>query len=166
MARLLGIYRDSRQAADAVTALLDAGFADVTAYSPTPDHALEEAAGGSTSAVHRFVLLGGLFGCFVGFALPIYTVRQWPLITGGKALISIPPFAIIAFELTILFAALGGVLGFLLLVGLPQLKRTALYDARFTEDRYGVHVACARDRAAAAEAILTAQGAEELQHGA
>jgi hypothetical protein len=163
---LLGIYGNPRQAAAAVTALHAGGFAEVEAYSPTPEHALEDAVGGEASTVHRFVLIGGLLGCFVGFALPIYTVLEWPLITGGKALISIPPFVIIAFELTILCAALGGVLGFLVLVGMPRLRRTGLYDTRFTEDRYGVQVACARDRVGAAEAILTAHGAEGLQHEA
>ena len=56
------------------------------------------------SPVRVFVLVGGLLGCLSGFALPIYTVLDWPLITGGMPLISIPPFVVIAFELTILFA--------------------------------------------------------------
>ena len=62
-------------------------------------------------------------GFLSGFAFTIYTVREWPqLITGGKPMVSLPPFTIIAFELTILFGAVVSFLGYLLLSGQPDLK--------------------------------------------
>jgi hypothetical protein len=47
---------------------------------------------------------------------------SWPLIVGGKPIVSIPPFIIIAFALTILFGSLSTFLGFLILSRLPSIR--------------------------------------------
>ena len=47
-----------------------------------------------------------LTGTATGFSLTIWTSLKWELITGGKPVVSIPPFVIIAFELTILLGGL------------------------------------------------------------
>lgn len=72
------------------------------------------------SKLRFFTLLGAACGTLAGFALTIYTALSWHLNTGGKPLISIPPFIIIAFELTILFGALASFIGFLILSRLPS----------------------------------------------
>ena len=110
-----------------------------------------------------FVLIGGLLGCATGFIFPIYTVLDWPLITGGKPLISIPPFVVIAFELTILFASLGGMAGFLLLSRLPRMRGQRAPDRRFTNDMTGISVTCAPEQAAAVRACLARTGASEIR---
>ena len=81
----------------------------------------------------------------LGIALPAYTMLDWPLITGGKPTISIPPLVVISFEVTMLLGALGAVAGFLLLSGLPAFAPPASYDSRFSEDRFGVLVTCESD---------------------
>jgi hypothetical protein len=172
---ILGIF-DAAAKAAAVAATLravphDAAIADVSVYAPTFDHAIDAALGPGKSPVRVFTLIGGLVGCVLGFAFPIYTVLEWPLITGGKAIISIPPFVVIAFELTILLGALMTVVGFLLSSGLPRLRvrgranasTSALYDKRFSDDRWGVLVTCTADRAAAVRAQLEHGGAEEVR---
>jgi hypothetical protein len=163
---LLGVYDSPRQAAAAAAALKTGGFGVVRTYGPTPDHELLAATSTDVSPVRLFVLIGGLLGCFIGFAFPIYTVIDWPLITSGKPLISIPPFVIIAFALTCLLGALAGILGFFALAGMLRLRRVGLYDARFTEDRFGVEVRCASERSAEAQSILAARGAEEIRREA
>ncbi|NQU10863.1 DUF3341 domain-containing protein [bacterium] len=74
------------------------------------------------SPLKYFTFAGALTGLVAGFALTIYTALHWPLITSGKPIISLPPFLIIAFELTILLGALASLLGFLYLTRLPDLK--------------------------------------------
>jgi hypothetical protein len=69
-----------------------------------------------------FTLLGSITGFITGFSFTSYTVKKWSLIVGGKPIIAIPVFVIIAFELTILFGALASFLGFLILTKLPQIK--------------------------------------------
>ena len=75
-----------------------------------------------TSHLRFFTLLGALTGLIGGFALTIFTVMDWPLITAGKPLISIPPFLVIAFELTILLGGILSLVGFLTLARFPSLK--------------------------------------------
>lgn len=85
------------------------------------------------SGVRFFALLGALSGTVSGFALTILTMLHLPLIVGGKPIVSIPPFVIIAFALTILFGCLSTFLGFLLLSGLPGIRRIRSKD----DEEYG-----------------------------
>ncbi len=97
----------------------------VNAVYPHPDHHIEEIFEKYVpkSKLKFFTLLGGLSGTIGGFALTILTVLHWPMITGGKPLISIPAFIVIAFEMTILFGALASLTGFVLLSRVPNFKR-------------------------------------------
>ena len=160
---ILGIYDRATTAAVGVRAVLKEGLGEVITYSPVPDRALDQALHVTLSPVRLFVLIGGLLGCATGFIFPIYTVLDWPLITGGKPLISIPPFVVIAFELTILFASLGGMAGFLLLSRLPRVTGRPAPDARFTNHMTGVSVTCAPGQMAAVRACLERTGASEIR---
>ena len=159
---LLGIFDSGVKAAEAVRAIRRDQLGDVVVYGPTPDHSIDLALGVETSPVRVFVLVGGLLGCFAGFALPIYTVLDWPMITGGKPLISIPPFVVIAFELTILFSAIAGVIAFLGLSGLPRFGQSRVNDPRFSNDRFGVAVTCDAAKEDKVTACLEQAGAEEV----
>jgi len=93
--------------------------------SPIPVHEADVILTEKQSRLRFFTLAGALTGLVTGFAFPIFTVIDWPLITGGKPLISLPPFTIIGFELTILFGALASFAGFLVLSRLPSPRRIA-----------------------------------------
>ena len=162
--RFLGIYDDPHKAAQAIATVRNEGLGQVVAHSPVPNHAIQHALPAEISPVRLFTLIGGLLGCASGFALPIYASLKWSLITGGKPIVSIPSFTVIAFELTIFLAALGGTLGFLILAGLPRIRERGPYDARFTIDRYGVLVVCTNVHCDAARAVLEHTGAEEVRH--
>lgn len=81
---------------------------------------VEEILPGKRSKVRFFALIGAATGTVTGFAFTILTSLSWPLIVGGKPIVSVPPFIIIAFALTILFGALSSFAGFLLLSRLPS----------------------------------------------
>jgi hypothetical protein len=98
---------------------------DIQVLTPHPVEEVDEILRGPSSNVKFFTLFGALAGLLVGFAFTIYTVVSWPLMVGGKPIVSIPAFVIIAFELTILFGALASLGGFLLLSGLPSPKDIA-----------------------------------------
>lgn len=72
-----------------------------------------------------FPLAGGLAGFGGGLALTIYSVLSWPIIVGGKPIVSLPPFLLIGYLLTILFGALATFAGFLLLARLPSVSGLA-----------------------------------------
>ena len=77
-------------------------------------------------------------------------------------IVSITPFVIIAFELTILFGALSGLLGFLVHGRFPRFKPEPRYDMQFTNDRFGVVIRCAAADRPRAEALLRKAGATEV----
>jgi len=77
------------------------------------------------SKLRFFALIGALAGAITGFAFAIFTALHWKLMTSGKPIISVPPFIIIAFALTILFGSLISFAGFLMLSKLPSPKNIA-----------------------------------------
>ncbi|MFH1143380.1 MAG: quinol:electron acceptor oxidoreductase subunit ActD [Candidatus Eisenbacteria bacterium] len=92
----------------------------LTVVTPVPVPHAERWLRVRPSRLRYFTLAGGLAGLAAGFAFPILTALDWPLITGGKPIVSIPPFVIIAFALTILLGALASLFGFLHLTRLPS----------------------------------------------
>jgi len=161
---ILGSFPYVDSAVEAIRDLKKAGFETITVMSPIPHHEIEEALGKKESHVRFFTLIGAILGCISGFALTIYTAVVWPLPTGGKPIISIPPYIIIAFELTILLGALANLLGFLITGRLPNFFRKKMYDKRFCEDRIGIFVSCEEDKMPEVEEILRTSGAEEIHH--
>ena len=161
--RILAIFGDGASAARAASLLRAHDVGDVLAYSPTPDHSILSELQHDVSPVRLFTLIGAGLGCFLGVAFPVYTMLDWPLITGGKPTISIPPLVVIGFAVSMLLGALGGVTGFLSLARLPALSRPALYDPRFSEDRFGVLATCEPGQAESVRTCFRKAGAEELK---
>ena len=164
-ANVLGVFAHVDTTLHAIRALRQQGFSELTVYTPVPVEEIEEEVdkGRPLSRVRLFTLIGGLTGTVTGFFLTIWSALKWDLVTGGKHPVSIPPFVIIGFELTILFGGLSTLLGLLILGRLPKLRPSPTYDPRFTLDRFGVAVACPPDKAEAVTALLTASGAEEVR---
>ncbi len=164
-AGVLGVFAHVDTLVEAIHDLRRQGFTDFTVYSPVPVEEIEAAVehGRPVSPVRLFTLIGGLTGLMTGFALTIWSALKWGLVTGGKPVVSIPPFVIIAFELTILFGGLSTLLAVLVLGRLPALRRSPLYDPRFTVDRFGIAVSCPPENAEAAGQCLRHAGAEEVK---
>lgn len=94
----------------------------IRVITPFPVHEVDEILPRKRSQVRFFALIGAGTGTLTGFALTILTSIEWGIIVGGKPVVSIPPFVIIAFALTILFGSLSTFLGFLLLSRLPSIR--------------------------------------------
>ncbi len=162
---VLGVFAHVDTTVKALEELRGQGYHDLTVYTPVPVHEIEDVLERDrpVSRVRLFTLIGGLTGTCSGFLLTIWSAMQWGLVTGGKPVASIPPFVVIAFELTILFGGLATVIGVVALGGLPRLRPTRTFDPRFTNDRFGVAVHCAPDRRPSVREILRAAGAEEVR---
>jgi molybdopterin-containing oxidoreductase family membrane subunit len=164
-ASVLGVFAHVDTTLQAIRDLRAQGFSDLTVYTPVPveeiEHEVETVR--PLSKVRLFTLIGALTGTATGFFLTIWSSLKWELVTGGKAPVSIPPFVIIAFELTILFGGLASALAILVLGQLPRIKPSPTYDPRFTLDRFGIAVACPPDKVASVQSVLSAAGAEEVR---
>ena len=104
--------------------LLDAGVPArrIQITTPFPVHEALHLLKTPESRLKFFTLTVAVGGFCAGYGLTIYANLHWPLITGGKPVVSLPPFMVIAFELTILLGAIVSLLGFLHLTRLPQPK--------------------------------------------
>jgi len=160
---VMGVWYFVDDATEAVAALREQGSRNLSVYSPVPHHDIERALDQGPSLVRWVTFTGGLLGITGGFALCIYASTSYPLVVGGKELLSLPPFVIIGYESMILLAGVSNLIGMLALARLPQVKSTAPYDPRFTEDRIGIWVPCSGDEAKRIEQLMRGHGAEEVQ---
>lgn len=142
MPTLVGVFEQPLCIAGLAEKLRARGYTDIEVYSPVPSHELDYAVDSRPSRVRRFTLVGGLLGGLTGYALTLWMANDWPIMLGGKPFSSIPPYTIIAFELTILFGGLLTVLGLFLVGGLPKYRLDKTYHARFSADDFGLVVRC------------------------
>ena len=162
-AGLLASYDYVDSAVNAIGELRAGGLKKITAYMPYPDHHIEEALGYDQSPVRVWTLAGGLCGAAGGFALTSFTSMDWPLVTGGKPILSIPAYVIISFEMMVLFGVLATVIGFFINSRLPFVKPMVVYDPEFSAGKFGVYVTVAADRLDQARGILNGQDPSELR---
>jgi len=157
---VLAAFAAPADAARAIRALRSSGFTDVRAAMPAPYPEVMAAVGKPRSPIAFASLPGAALGICCGLALTIGTSLGWHLVTGGKPVVSLPPFAVISFELAILVGALA-TLAALLAGGLYGGRARAFPPGvPFSADRIGVFAA-GGDRRLAAE-ILRASGAGEV----
>jgi molybdopterin-containing oxidoreductase family membrane subunit len=159
---ITGFFAEEDACLHGIAAVRRAGLELGHVFSPFPSERIVEAVDRRPSPVRLWVLLGGIAGCLSGFWLTIGLSLEYPHRTAGMPIVSIPPFVIIAFELTILFGALSGLLGFLVHGRFPQLAPVRGYDVRFSADRFGVVVECPLTDRPQVERLLRQAGASEV----
>ena len=162
MAQLVGVFEDPGKVAEVVGYLRGRGFEDLETYSPAPFAEVDDAVLEKPSRVRIFTLIGGLLGVVAGYAMTIWMANDWQIMLGGKPYSSIPPYTIIAFELTILFGGLLTALGLFIVGRLPRFTRDAAYSARFSAEDFGVAVRCAERDVAEVDGLMRMHGAVEV----
>jgi hypothetical protein len=135
----------------AAKAAREAGYRWFDCHVPFPVHGLDWAMGVKYTILPIFVFFGGLTGLMLAIFLQVFTnsveIDLWAIVpvvgytfeVSGKPLISAPAFVPVAFELTVLFAALTTVGGMLALNKLPCLYHPVLKSRhlkRITDDRF------------------------------
>jgi len=137
----LGIFRDVESAGNGVAGLVRAGFveAQITSLSsvPYPDGVLVKT--GRHSWFRWLTLASGVAGAGAGFCLAAGTAWLYPVQTGDKPIIALYPTGIITFEVTMLFAIIGTMVGMFLEMRLPP-RSKRLYDPAIAEGCIGISV--------------------------
>ena len=99
----------------------DAGYTKWDAHTPFVIHGLDAAMGLKKTILPYIVFVGGLTGTTAGILLQWWTnAVDYPFLISGKPLFSLPANIPVAFETTILFAAISALVGMLALNGLPR----------------------------------------------
>jgi len=122
----------------------DEGFTKWDAHTPFPVHGLDKAMGLKRSPLPWIVLVMGLTGAALGFALQWWVhAKAYPLVISGKPYFSWPAYIPVTFEVAVLFAALGAVLGMLALNRLPMhhhpLFQSSVFE-RVTDDAFFISI--------------------------
>ena len=115
------------------------GYRELDAFTPFPVPELVDIFGLCDSRVRWLGLIGGLFGCGVALFMEMYVNFDYPIDVGGRPQYAISAFAVVAFELTVLFAALFPAFGMFALNGLPRLNYpmiSAKASYRASRDRF------------------------------
>lgn len=143
---LLAEFADTTALLEAVHGLHERGYRQLEAYTPYPVDGLAAALDPVRVSIHRripfWVLIGGLLGGLGTLALQYYSaVISYPINVGGRPDASWPAFLPAALEMTLLFAALFGVVAMLVGNGLPRLHHPLFAVPRFAHaSRAGLFV--------------------------
>ena len=142
----------------------DAGYRQMDAFTPFPIEELTDALGIRHTRLPLFVLCCGIAGCLFGFFMQYYVaVVEYPLNIGGRPLNSWPQFIPITFEMTILFSAIGAVVGMFFRNGLPRPVHPVFNVDRFelaTRDKFFLLIEAADPRFDRAETERFLKGLE------
>ena len=161
---ILGLFQETDAAADGVEAVQAAGFAP-SEYEVLTGLPYPEGAFGEPHVRHRlyvFPLVGAACGLAVALLLTAGTQLGYPVVTGGKPILSLPPMAVVSYEGTMLGAILFTVLGIIFESRLPRVTG-GVYDPRITEGWIGVGVTCDEERLGRAEEALRQAGSQEIR---
>lgn len=160
---VLGLFRDADSAANALDALRAAGFPndslEVLSDAPYPEGAFDE--GDRGHRLHVYTLFGTTIGIIVGLLLTIGTQMAYPLVTGGKPILSIPPMVNVVFETTMLGAIFFTAVGVIRESRLPDFSPQP-YDPRISEGMLGVLVRSPQGRAEDAAQAMRVSGAIDV----
>jgi hypothetical protein len=136
---LLAEFKTPEALIEAVKRVRDEGYRELDTFTPFPVYELFPVLRLRDYRVLWLGLFGGMFGFALAFAMQLYTNFDYPIDVGGRPLYALSAFAVIAFELTVLFAALAPAIGMLALNGLPRLHHPVFGAKAFpraSKDRF------------------------------
>ena len=162
---ILGLFQQPEPAADAMDGLKEAGFElgtfDVLTGTPYPEGAFGEYV--PQHRLFRFPAFGAIIGFTLSLFLTAATQLAYPLVTGGKPILSVFAMLIIMYEMTMLAGVISTVIGIIFESRLPNMK-PGIYDTRITEGWIGVVITLDDEsKVADAEIVLNKAGALEIK---
>ncbi len=161
---LLATFQSPGAAARAIRELRGTGVQGIRAAMPAPYHEVEAALGNPPSQIGWWTLGGAIVGLASGYALTCWTSADWPLVIGGKPIVSPIPYTVIAFECMVLIGALVNLVAVLTSAFVGRRRARMPQRPAFSQNRIGVFVPCASGTAeGSCEMILRREGAEEVE---
>lgn len=157
---ILATFDEPADAARAIRTLRDRGIRDLHAGLPAPFPEVVAALAKPRSAIDYVTMPGALLGLVLGILFPILTSLSWPLVTGGKQIVSVPAFVVIIFEMTVLFGSVANLIAVTVRSFLGGGTGAFPRGESFNADRIGVFAAGGGEEA---ERVFREAGAVEVR---
>ena len=129
---LMAVFETPADAMHAAEQVRDAGYSKWDVHTPFPVHGMDAAMGLPNSKVGWFTFIGGVTGYTTGMTMIWWmNAYDYKIVIGGKPMFS--PFYTfpVSYELTILLASFGSLIGMFLLNRLPRLHHPLLKNRKF-----------------------------------
>jgi hypothetical protein len=136
---LLAEFRSPEDLIAAARKAREAGYRDLDAFTPFPVEGLDRILHLPRPSISFVGLGGAVAGAGIALAMQLFTNYDYPLNVGGRPIYALSAFAVVTFELTILFSALAMLVGMLWQNGLPRLSYPVFGAERFdraSRDRF------------------------------
>jgi len=161
---VVGSFDDEKVLFPAVKRVRAAGFKIHDVYTPYAVHGLDHALGLRQTSLHTAAFIFGITGTAtailgIGWCFDV----DWLLNIGGKPHFPLPAMIPIAFELTVLFAAVGMTYTFCWLCQLAPGAKKHVFNPRSSDDKFVMVVECTeKTNVGEAQTFLSTVGAEEV----
>ena len=163
---LLGEFGSPEGLLAAVLGAREAGARDLDAFTPYPVDEVADALGFRDTRIPWLGLIGGVVGLVAAYAMQIGVNLDYSLDIGGRPLIALQAFALIGFELTVLFSVSFMILGLFVTNHLPRYHHPLFSVDRFeraTRDGFFLFVPTdAESDVAETDALLRRLGATTI----
>lgn len=165
----LAEYKDPTHLVAACKKVRDAGYSKWDAYSPFPIHGIDPAMGIKPTVLPWLIFGAGGTGTVLALLMQWWmNAIDYPFVISGKPFWSLPANIPVAFEITVLFAAVTAFFGVLIFSGLPQLFHPLFNNKRFhkvTDDGFFLAIEAVDQKfdAAQTKALLEGTGALAIE---
>ena len=167
---LLAVFDTPADAMHAAEKVRDAGYSKWDVHTPFPVHGMDAAMGLPNSKVGWFTFIGGATGYTTGMIMIWWmNAYDYKIVIGGKPMFS-PFFSFpVSYELTILLASFGSLIGMFLLNRLPRLHHPLLKNRQFclgaTHDKFILVIETADPKFNAEETrkLLASAGSKHIE---
>jgi hypothetical protein len=160
----VGTFEDEKILFPAVKNVRRAGYKIHDVYTPFPVHGLDHALGLRETSLHTMGFIYGITGTAVAIGgMGWIFTTDWPLNIGGKPQCPLPAFIPIAFELTVLFSAVGMVWTFCWLCKMMPGVKKHHFSPRATDDGFVMVIECTdKSNESEIESFLESNGAVDI----
>lgn len=161
---VVGAFDDEAVLFPAVKNVRKAGYKIHDVYTPFPVHGLDHAMGLRETSLHTAGFIYGVIGITTALTFMTWVfTKDWPLNIGGKPHLALPAWIPIAFEVTVLFAAVGMVLTFCYLCNLAPFIKKHVFNPRSTDDLFVMAIECTdKTDDAEVQSFLAKAGASDI----
>ena len=136
---VVGLYDHEATLLKAIKKIRSNGVEIHDALSPFPVHGIDPLLGLKESRIHTAGFFFGMTGTTVGLSLITFIAKfNYPMIVGGKPYWAIPSYIPVIFEMTVLFAAVGMVITYLIRNKLWPGRVPRIFDKRTTDHLFAL----------------------------